>query len=141
MVRLQAVYGEGVQNYMNDAPVDVGAAHRTPATRRGRSRARSLPLFGLVAFIDFNWSEQASSAIGYSFLEIDNSNGQAANAFSKGDYALANILFYPAKGVMFGPEIQYGPAQELPRRLRVGRPADPVLGQVQLRPSLRRKLT
>ncbi len=67
-----------------------------------------LPLFGLVAFMDFNWSEHATSTIGYSFLEIDNSNGQSADAFSKGDYALANILFYPAKGVMFGPEIQYG---------------------------------
>ena len=39
-------------------------------------------------------------------LDIDNSNGQSADAFPKGDYALANIMFYPAKDVMFGPEIQ-----------------------------------
>ena len=41
---------------------------------------------------------------------IDNSNtsGQAANSFEKGEYALANVMFYPVKNVMFGPEIQWG---------------------------------
>ena len=41
-------------------------------------------------------------------LDIDNSDGQSANAFKKGQYALANVLFYPVKNVMFGPEIQWG---------------------------------
>lgn len=107
VVRLQGVYGEGVQNYMNDAPVDVGP-RIDPGNPTRPLKGEVLPLFGLVAFIDLNWSEHTTSTIGYSFLEIDNSNGQSADAFSKGDYALANILFYPAKGVMFGPEIQYG---------------------------------
>jgi hypothetical protein len=107
VVRLQAVYGEGVQNYMNDAPADVGAVV-DPGNPTRPIDGEVLPLFGLVAFVDFNWSPTMSSAIGWSFLEIDNSNGQAANAFSKGDYALANVLFKPVPNVMFGPEIQYG---------------------------------
>ena len=49
-----------------------------------------------------------SSSIGYSMVDIDNSDGQADDAFSKGEYALANVLFYPTKGVMFGPEVQWG---------------------------------
>jgi hypothetical protein len=62
----------------------------------------------MLAFFDFNFSEKMSSTIGYSFVDIDNSNAQADDAYSKGDYALANVMFYPAKGLMFGPEVQYG---------------------------------
>ena len=107
VIRLQAVYGEGVENYMNDAPVDVGAKLQ-PGNARTPLDGEALPLLGLVAFFDHNWSDKASSSIGWSMLDIDNSNGQADNAFSEGHYALANILFYPAKNVMFGPEIQWG---------------------------------
>ena len=38
-LRLQLVFGEGIQNYMNDAPVDVGIV-RSPGDATGRSRAR-----------------------------------------------------------------------------------------------------
>jgi len=107
VIRLQAVYGEGVENYMNDAPVDVGAKLQ-PGNTRTPVDGEPLPLLGLVAFVDHNWSPKASSSIGWSMLDIDNSNGQGDNAFSEGHYALANILFYPAKNVMFGPEIQWG---------------------------------
>ena len=107
VIRLQAVYGEGVQNYMNDAPVDVGA-ELNPGDPDTPIEGVALPMLGLVAFLDHNWSDKMSSSIGWSMLDIDNSSGQADDAFSKGQYALANILFYPAKNVMFGPEIQWG---------------------------------
>jgi hypothetical protein len=107
VARLQGVYGEGIQNYMNDAPVDVGP-RIDPGNLTRPLKGEVLPLFGLVAFMDFNWESGNTSTIGYSFIEIDNSNGQSADAFSKGDYMLANYLFNPVKGVMFGPEVQYG---------------------------------
>jgi hypothetical protein len=49
-----------------------------------------------------------STSIGYSLVDIDNSDGQADDAFKQGDYALVNLLFTPVKNVMFGPEVQYG---------------------------------
>jgi DcaP outer membrane protein len=107
VLRLSAVYGEGVENYMNDAPVDVGA-ELNPGNTRTPIDGKALPLLGLVAFVDVNWSDKSSSAIGWSMLDIDNSNGQSDDAFSQGQYALANIMFYPTKGVMLGPEIQWG---------------------------------
>jgi hypothetical protein len=107
VLRLSAVYGEGVENYMNDAPVDVGA-ELNPGNTRTPIDGKALPLLGLVAFVDVNWSDRSSSAIGWSMLDIDNSNGQSDDAFSQGQYALANIMFYPTKGVMLGPEIQWG---------------------------------
>ena len=107
VIRLQALYGEGVENYMNDAPVDVGPRLDLDDVDQPL-KAELLPVLGLVAFVDINWSEEMSSAIGYSYIDIDNSNGQSDDAFSRGDYALANVMFYPAPGVMLGPEIQYG---------------------------------
>ena len=41
-------------------------------------------------------------------IDIDNSDGQAADAFKKGQYALANLLYYPTPNVFLGPEIQWG---------------------------------
>ncbi len=105
-LRLQAVYGEGVENYMNDAPVDVGPE----PTRNLRQpvKGQALPLLGLVAFYDINWSTHSSTSIGYSYLKIQNTNGMSPDAFKRGDYALVNWLIYPTKNVMFGPEIQWG---------------------------------
>lgn len=107
VVRLQVVYGEGIQNYMNDAPVDVGAKANagnpvTPIV------GEALPLLGVVAFYDHNWSSRFSSAIGYSMLDIRNSDLQADDAFKRGHYALANLLYTPTPGMMVGGELQYG---------------------------------
>ena len=106
-VRLQFAFGEGIQNYMNDAPVDIGIA----TNRDDRIRplvGEALPLIGVVAFLDHSWSPRFSSTVGYSLTDIDNSDGQAANAFKTAHYALGNILYYPAPNVMFGGELQWG---------------------------------
>jgi len=105
-LRLQVVYGEGIENYMNDAPADIGIRNNFSDPRRPIV-GEVLPVLGLVAFIDINWSEKMSTSLGYSMVDIDNTDGQAANAFNRGDYALVNLLFTPVKDVLFGPELQY----------------------------------
>ena len=100
--RGSVVYGAGVQNYMNDAPVDIGL------TDTFDEIGEALPIFGLVAFYDVNWNDKWSSTIGYSRVDIDNSAGQDPEDFKAGQYALANLLYYPVKNVMLGPEIQWG---------------------------------
>jgi hypothetical protein len=105
-LRVAAVYGEGVQNYMNDAPEDVGPEITGDPTRS--LEGEPLPMLGITAFVDTNWNERMSTTIGYSRLDIDTTDGQSADAFETGEYALANVMFYPVKNVMFGPEIQWG---------------------------------
>lgn len=105
--RGQFLYGEGVENYMNDAPVDVGIK-KNPGNTVTPVKGVALPVTGIVAFIDHSWSEKFSTAIGVSMLDIDNSDGQAANAFSKGEYAAANLMYYPVKNAMMGVEFQWG---------------------------------
>ena len=105
--RLQAVYGQGVQNYMNDAPADVGIVNNFSNTKTPIV-GKALPLLGLVGFLDLNWTSKVTSTIGYSRLDIRTTDGQSADAFKSGQYAIANVLFYPAKGFMLGPEFQWG---------------------------------
>ena len=69
---------------------------------------KALPLVGISAFLDLNWSGKWASTVGYSMLDIDNSDGQTPDAFKKGQYALANLLYYPAPNVFLGPEVQWG---------------------------------
>jgi hypothetical protein len=107
VARLQFVFGEGIQNYMNDAPVDVGIRNNFSDPRQPVV-GEALPLIGLVAFLDTNWSPKFSTTVGYSMIDIDNTDGQSANAFKTGHYFLANLMHYPVPNVMLGPEIQWG---------------------------------
>ena len=106
VLRLQAIYGEGIQNYFNDAPVDVGAK-ANPGNPVTPVVGEALPIFGVVAYLDHNWSSKWTTAVGYSRVDIDNSNLQTPRAFKVGQYASANLLCVPVKNVMMGGELQW----------------------------------
>lgn len=106
-IKMQVVYGHGIENYMNDAPADVApvvnVGHpRTPIT------GTPLPVLGVVGFYDRYWNERWSTSLGYSLLKIDNVALQNASEFHKGQYGLINLLYYPTKNVTMGGEFQWG---------------------------------
>jgi hypothetical protein len=105
--RFEVIYGEGVQNYMNDAPIDIGVKNNfgNPVTP---IKGVALPVLGIVSFLDHNWSERFSTAIGYSMLNIENSNAQRPSDFHQGHYALGNLLYHPVPAVTIGSEFQFG---------------------------------
>jgi hypothetical protein len=104
VLRLQVVYGEGIENYMNDAPVDVGTKPN-PGDPAKPIKGVALPVTGIVAFLDHTWNKKYSSSVGYSRVDITNSDGQAPDAFKDGQYALANVLCTPVPNVMAGVEV------------------------------------
>ena len=106
VVRFQVVYGEGIENYFNDAPVDVAPRINTGDPIRP-IEARTVPVFGLTAYLDHNWNKWLSTAIGYSRVDITNISGQTDLAFRDGQYATVNLLATPAKNIMMGGEIQW----------------------------------
>jgi len=59
-----------------------------------------------------------SSSIGYSFVEVTNTNFQnssgADGAFHKAQYASVNLLAYPADNVMLGGELLWGKLENNP---------------------------
>jgi hypothetical protein len=110
VIRLQWVFGAGIQNYMNDSPVDVGVENNLSDPARPL-KGDTIPIYGLVAFVDHKWNDVFSSSIGYSRQDNNNSDGQAPNAFKTGQYALGNILYTPVPNVMVGGELQWGRRQ------------------------------
>jgi len=106
VLRLQVIYGEGIQNYFNDAPVDVGA-EANPGNRVTPVVGEALPILGLVAYLDHNWNSKWSTAAGYSRVDQNNSDLQSPRAFRDGQYASANLLCVPVKNVMMGGELQW----------------------------------
>jgi hypothetical protein len=107
VARLQAMYGEGVENYMNDAPADIGIENQ-PGNPVAPVKGVPLPVTGVVAFLDHSWNTKLTTAVGYSMVDIDNSAQQAPDAFSKAQYALGNLLYSPTPGVTAGVEFQWG---------------------------------
>ena len=104
VIRLQLVHGEGIENYMNEGPADVGVK-----TGSGNPplEGEALPVTGIVAFCDHTWNEKYTSTAGFSTVSIDNTAQSDDSAFKYGLYALANLLYMPAKNVMYGAELQY----------------------------------
>jgi len=105
VARLGVVYGEGIENYMNDATVDISVE---PVGTMGDFEGVALPILGVSAFFDHYWNDQWSTSVGYSLVDIDNAAGQSASAFHRGHYALGNLLYYPVQNVMMGAEFQWG---------------------------------
>jgi hypothetical protein len=105
--KFQVVYGEGIENYMNDAPVDIGIRN-TLSNPVSPIKGVALPVLGIVSFLDHNWSNRFSTSVGFSMVNIENSDGQARNAFHQGYYALGNLLYHPIKRVTIGGEFQFG---------------------------------
>jgi len=107
VLRGSVVYGEGIQNYMNDATVDIGV--KTNFTDPVRPLVgEAIPMLGIVAFLDLNWSDTWTSTVGYSMLDNDLPNGQSPSTFEKGQYALTNLMYHPVPSAFYAVELQWG---------------------------------
>ena len=102
--------GAGIQNYMNDADVDLGIKRQynntlTPIT------GVAIPMIGVVSYFDINWNLKLSTAIGYSIMNNKTTEAQLSTAYKKGQYASVNLLYSPVKNCVLGPELQWGMRQ------------------------------
>ena len=103
------VFGRGIENYMNDADVDVGIKGNLAAGDPRRPIVgQALRMWSFITYLDHNWSKRFSSSAGYSMMDVDNSNGQAPDAYHRGHYASANLLYYPWENVLMGGEVIWG---------------------------------
>jgi hypothetical protein len=101
--KLNVVYGEGIENYMRDAPADVAVAPNPGGTVPIKGEA--LPILGVVAYLDHAWNKKFTTSVGYSMVDIDNTTLQTPAAFHRGQYASGNLLYTPVPGVMSGVEL------------------------------------
>ena len=98
------VYGEGIENYMQDAPNDVGTVIS------GNSiDGKALPVSGIVAWLDHNWNPMVWTSLGYSTVSIDNTEtAKGTTSYKKGQYAMLTIGTTPFTNTMAAIEFQWG---------------------------------
>lgn len=99
----QVVYGHGIASYMNDGGVDLA-----PAGTLTLPHAEAVPLLGVVAYYEHYWTDDLTSAVGYSLTQVDNTALQELSAFRRGQYASLNLLYTPIKNFMVGGEVLWG---------------------------------
>jgi hypothetical protein len=58
--------------------------------------------------MDHRWNAKTTSSFGYSRTQVDNTALQDDTSFNTGQYASANLLYYPTQNVMFGGEALWG---------------------------------
>lgn len=104
LFRGQAVFGNGIENMMNDAPTDIGIENNfnDPVSP---VKGVTLPIAGFMAYLDHAWNEKFTSTVGFSAVNVENSDGQASSAFKNGKYASFNLLYYPVKDLTAGAEL------------------------------------
>jgi hypothetical protein len=68
---------------MNDTLVDM-AVQNNSSNRVRPIKGAPVPVPGIVSFLDHTWSDRFSSSIGYSLVNIENTNAQLPNAFHQG---------------------------------------------------------
>ena len=109
-LHLQVIEGQGVENYFNDAPIDVGV-QKNPGNAVTPVVGKALGDFGMVVYLDHTWNNRFTSSVGYSRVDISNSDGQSANAYKSGQYASGNLLYTPVNNVLMGGEFLWGHRQ------------------------------
>jgi DcaP outer membrane protein len=107
VLRAAFVFGEGIQNSMNDSPVDIGIVAQ-PSNAVTPVTGEPIPITAISLFLDHSWNDNTTTAVGYSMQDNDNTSGQAPNAFHVGHYFLGNVLYSPVKNATAGAEFQWG---------------------------------
>jgi hypothetical protein len=106
-LKTQGVYGKGIENYIADAPADVGLESQ-PGNTLQPLQGKALPVWGFFSFAEITWNKRLRSSIGYSMETISNTDLQSSNAFRKGQYGVINLRYSPVYVMMFAVEYQYG---------------------------------
>ncbi len=106
-LKIQGVYGKGIENYIADVTPDVGLKSQQGNLTQP-FQGTALPVWGFFTFVEIKWNKTFESSIGYSGLKIDNSDLQSATAFKTGQYALINLRYHPLANLIMAVEYQYG---------------------------------
>jgi len=101
------IHGEGVENYMNDAPYDVGIIADSGNAQQPL-KGKALPVTGWSAYLEHTWSPVWQTVLGYSATHIENTQLGSATAYKDGTYATITMVATPVKNFMAAVEVEYG---------------------------------
>lgn len=112
-VQFQLAHGQGIGRYINDTCCSY-YSDETGGIDGGLDANGNLTAIPVTAgFLYYNkqWNKKWSSAIGYSYLSVDNLVTQRDKALKNSTYTSTNLIWYPTNQVKAGVEVLYGDVQ------------------------------
>jgi hypothetical protein len=113
VIRGQFLYGAGIENYMNDATVDLAIDHPDSTTAITAKDGKAVPVMGIVAFLDHKWNDRFATSVGYSTTRMDMPDNYDVHTFENGQYALVNLCYTPVENAMACVEYEWGSRENL----------------------------
>jgi hypothetical protein len=103
-IKVGGVMGRGIASYFNDGGTDLA-----PVLQDNLAvEASAAKIYGVMLYVDQEWSDKFTSSLGASRTRLSNTNLQTGDAFHIGDYASGNLLYKPAENFLIGGEVLYG---------------------------------
>ncbi len=106
VLKVGVITGEGIQNFMNDAPTDVGIKV-DPDNPDAPVKGVALPVTSFSVYLDHTWSDKFTSTIGFSAVYTGITNSHDPSAFKIGQYGSVNLLYHPIERITGGVEVQW----------------------------------
>lgn len=112
-IQFQLAYGEGIGRYLNDTCCSYYSNETggIDGGLDGNGDLVPIPVTAGYLFYNKQWSKKWSSAIGYSYLTVDNLVTQKDYALKNSSYMSSNLIWYPTTQVKAGVEVLYGDVQ------------------------------
>jgi hypothetical protein len=113
-IQFQLVHGQGIGRYINDTCCSYysGETGGVDAGLDDNGSLKAIPVTGGFAYFNKQWDKQWSSAVGYSYLSVDNLNSQKARSIKNSTYSTGNLMWSEGH-VKAGVELQYGDLQSM----------------------------
>ena len=97
------VYGEGVGGMGNDT-----SFVNSDAAFNGNGKLRALEYYSTMIAYTRQWSPRWRSTATHGYVHLENTSGQAANAYNESHYASVNLMYQIFKRLQVGVEGLYG---------------------------------
>jgi hypothetical protein len=97
------VYGEGIGALGNDSGFD-----NTDAAFDDDGNLQALPYYSAMFGLTHRWSDTWRSTVSYGYVNVDNEESQADNAYHETHYASGNLIWQMYKRLSVGLEGLYG---------------------------------
>jgi hypothetical protein len=118
-VQFQLAHGQGIGRYMNDTCCSyysdeadgTGGTGGIDGGLDANGNLTAIPVTAGYLYYNKQWNKKWRSAIGYSYLSVDNLATQKDKALKNSTYTSTNLIWYPTSQVKAGVEVLYGDVQ------------------------------
>jgi DcaP outer membrane protein len=101
----QVAYGNGIERYINDTS---GLGIDAAVSSLQNPHIQALPVVATYGALQHFWSERVRSSAFYSFVQVQNTEGQVGGAYHQGNYTGGNLIWNPFGSLSVGGEFLYG---------------------------------